>query len=75
MKEVGRGRWNRRLRRVLTNITTLVGYDTLYLGGGNAKEIDTTLAANIRIVGNEAGITGGVRLWDTALDTVFATPA
>ena len=75
LKEVGQRRWNRRLRRVLTNITTLVGFDTLYLGGGNAKQIDITLAANIRIVGNEAGITGGVRLWDETLDPVFATPA
>ena len=71
-KEVGRKRWNRRLRRVLACITTLVGFDTLYIGGGNAKQVDLDLAPNIRLVSNEAGITGGVRLWDKTLDSVFA---
>jgi polyphosphate glucokinase len=71
-REVGKARWNRRLRRVLAAITTLVGFDTLYIGGGNAKQIDIPLAANMQIVGNEAGITGGVKLWDKSLDAVFA---
>lgn len=71
-KEVGRARWNRRLRRVLSCITTLVGFDTLYIGGGNAKQIDLKLPANAEVVANEAGITGGVRLWDKSLDSVFA---
>ena len=70
-KQVGRERWNRRLRRVLANITTLVGFDLLYIGGGNAKHMDLGLASNIKVVSNEAGITGGVRLWDKALDVVF----
>ena len=72
LREVGRPRWNRRLRRVLANITTLVGFDTLHIGGGNAKQVDVQLAPNMRLVGNEAGITGGVRLWDRTLDQVFS---
>jgi polyphosphate glucokinase len=71
-REVGRKRWNRRLQRVLTSITTLVGFDTLYIGGGNAKQIELELGPHIRQVSNEAGITGGVRLWDKTLDSVFA---
>lgn len=70
-KEVGRKRWNRRLRRVLACIETLAGYDVLYIGGGNAKHIELELPSNIRIVSNEAGITGGVKLWDRALDALF----
>jgi polyphosphate glucokinase len=57
---------------VLGCITTLVGFDTLYIGGGNAKQLDLTLPPNVRLVANQAGITGGVRLWDRALDSVFA---
>ena len=72
LKSVGRTRWNRRLRRVLGCIATLVGYETLYIGGGNAKHVDLSLDDNVRLVGNEAGITGGVRLWDHALDSIFA---
>jgi polyphosphate glucokinase len=71
-RSVGRKRWNRRLRRVLDSITTLVGFDTLYIGGGNAKQLDLELAPNIRPVANTAGITGGVRLWDKILDPMFA---
>jgi polyphosphate glucokinase len=71
-KDVGRKRWNRRLRRVLACITTLVGFDTLYIGGGNAKQVELELPPNVHLVANTAGITGGVRLWDKKLDSVFA---
>jgi polyphosphate glucokinase len=73
LKKVGRSRWNRRVQRALTAITTLVGFDTLYIGGGNTKQLDLELAPNINKVSNEAGITGGVRLWDKTLDSMFAT--
>lgn len=72
LKQVGRNRWNRRLRRVLASIETLVGFETLYIGGGNAKLMEVELADNIRVVSNQAGITGGVRLWDSKLDPMFA---
>ena len=71
LKHVGHKRWNRRLQRVLGCITTLVGFDTLAIGGGNAKHVALELTPNVRLVSNEAGITGGVRLWDKALDSVF----
>jgi polyphosphate glucokinase len=70
-KNVGRSRWNRRLKRVLARINTLVGFDTLYIGGGDSKHVDLELPANVHIVPNTAGITGGVRLWDKTLDSVF----
>jgi polyphosphate glucokinase len=70
-RKVGRKRWNRRVSRALEAITTLVGYDTLYIGGGNAKHLMLDLPPNIQVVGNEAGITGGVRLWDARLDGMF----
>jgi polyphosphate glucokinase len=71
LRAVGRSRWNRRLRRVLACVTTLVGFDTLYIGGGNAKLVDVELGPNAQVVSNEAGITGGVRLWDKTLDAMF----
>jgi polyphosphate glucokinase len=72
LKEIGSRRWNRRLKRVLACITTLVGFDTLAIGGGNAKYVALELPPNIRLVSNQAGITGGVKLWDKTLDSVFA---
>ena len=71
LRRIGRGRWNKRLAFALTCVRNLTGYDTLCIGGGNARHIKLDLDANIRIVANEAGITGGVRLWDTALDPEF----
>ncbi|HEX2943150.1 MAG TPA: ROK family protein [Rhodopila sp.] len=72
-RRVGRKRWNRRLRRVLACITTLVGYDALYIGGGGAKNVEIDLPTNAQLVSNGAGITGGVRLWDRSLDRLFVT--
>jgi polyphosphate glucokinase len=71
LRSIGRKKWNRRLRRVLEQVYELVTYDTLYIGGGNAKLIDIDLPMNAHIVSNEAGITGGVRLWDAKLDGAF----
>jgi polyphosphate glucokinase len=71
LKTVGRKRWNRRMKRVLSAIADLTGYDILYIVGGNARQIDIDLPANVRIVADDAGMAGGVRLWDPALDDLF----
>jgi polyphosphate glucokinase len=71
LRSVGRKKWNKRVSRALTAITNLVGYDTLYIGGGNAKHLTIDLPPNAKTVSNEAGITGGVRLWDPKLDILF----
>jgi polyphosphate glucokinase len=71
LKSVGRKRWNKRLAFALTCLKNLTGYDVLFIGGGNARHIKLTLDTNIRIVSNDAGLTGGVRLWDARLDNAF----
>jgi polyphosphate glucokinase len=73
LKAIGRKRWNKRLARALTCVRNLTLYDLLYIGGGNARNIRLELEKNIRIVPNEAGITGGVRLWDPRLDAAFTS--
>jgi polyphosphate glucokinase len=72
LHSVGKKRWNKRLAFALTCIRNLTGYDVLYIGGGNARHIKFALEQNIRVVSNDAGITGGVRLWDARLDQAFA---
>jgi len=72
LEEKGARKWNRRVRRVIDIVGTLINYDRLYLGGGNAKLIDFELPSNVTIVSNEAGITGGIHLWDPAMDRLFA---
>jgi polyphosphate glucokinase len=72
LRDVGRKRWNRRVRSAIGFITTLTNCDTLYIGGGNSRHVKLDLPENVRIVSNEAGITGGIRLWDSKLDVLFA---
>jgi polyphosphate glucokinase len=71
LAEKGVDKWNRRVRRMLNTVRTLLNYDRLYLGGGNAARIDFDLPPGVSIVSNEAGITGGVRLWEPGLDRFF----
>ena len=54
------------MRRVIDIVSTLLNYDRLCLGGGNATRIDFELPPNVTTVSNEAGIIGGVHLWDRA---------
>ena len=70
--KVGRAKWNKRLQKVLGFLDTLITYDTLLIGGGNAQAIDFDLPPNVRIVPNAAGITGGVRLWAPRMEEAFA---
>lgn len=59
----GKKVWNERLQRIIQIYKTVFNYDTLYLGGGNAKQIDFELDHNIRLVSNRDGIKGGAKLW------------
>jgi polyphosphate glucokinase len=57
-------KWNKRLLRTIDVVSELLNYDVLFLGGGNAARIKVKLPKNIVIASNDAGITGGIRLWD-----------
>ena len=71
LRKIGRAKWNKRLAKAVGYIDTLVTYDTLLIGGGNARLIDFALPHNARIVPNAAGITGGVKLWAPKLANAF----
>jgi polyphosphate glucokinase len=71
LHDIGKGHWNRRMRKVIGIMQVLVTYDTLYIGGGNARLLEQPLPDRVKVVPNEAGITGGVRLWNPRMDIVF----
>jgi polyphosphate glucokinase len=75
MRAVGRKRWNKHVRRAIDCISTLTSFDTLYIGGGNSKYVQLELPATVQIVSNQAGITGGIRLWDALPDHAAAGAA
>ncbi len=62
-KCVGDKKWNKRLRKAIAQVRALTNFDHLYLGGGNAKRITLELDPDITIIGNQAGLTGGLAAW------------
>lgn len=62
-EKAGNKRWNRRVHKVIGILESLVNYDRLWIGGGNAARLKFELPANVTTVSNDAGIQGGARLW------------
>jgi len=59
----GKKKWNKRVERAIAVLRTVVNFDHLYIGGGNAKKLTFALPEDITIVPNTDGLTGGIRLW------------
>jgi polyphosphate glucokinase len=64
---LGRKKWSKRVLRMIEIVRALLNYDVLYIGGGNAASIVMPLPDNVSIASNDAGLTGGIRLWDNAV--------
>lgn len=62
-RKVGNKRWNERIEKVIGILESLVHYDKLWIGGGNAARLTFDLPPNVATVPNERGIEGGARLW------------
>jgi polyphosphate glucokinase len=71
LEKIGKRRWRQRVQKMLKQLRVLVNWDKLYIGGGDARIIDFALPPDVKIISNQAGITGGVRLWDARLDADF----
>jgi polyphosphate glucokinase len=71
LEAVGPKEWNERVREITGILATVTNYDVLYIGGGNARLIEKPLPDTVRTVSNEDGITGGVKVWDKAMDASF----
>ena len=63
LKDAGKKKWNRRVRRAIEQLQATFNFDTLHLGGGNAKKLEGDLPANVKIGQNVAGLLGGIALW------------
>src|SRR5262249_52497026 len=70
-KVIGAKHWNRRVRKIVGILETIINDDALYVGGGNASFIEVPLPANGKTVSNAAGIAGGVHLRDERMDYLF----
>ena len=67
-KDIGDQRWNRRVRKAIDALDSLMYFDHLYLGGGNARRVDRDELGDVlqrtTVVDNTAGILGGIKLWE-----------
>ncbi len=66
LKRIGAIAWGKRVKEILPPILALFNPDRLYLGGGNARlfeKQDFKLAYPVTIGSNDAGLSGGVKLW------------
>jgi polyphosphate glucokinase len=65
-KAIGNGKWERRVWAAIANLRVLVEFDHLYLGGDNAQRLQQPLPADVTVVDNRAGLSGGAFLWRDA---------
>ena len=59
----GKKKWSKQVEKTIAVLRTVINFDHLYLGGGNAKKIKFDLPKDITVVPNTDGLTGGIRLW------------
>lgn len=69
-KKLGVKKWNKLVKEAIDNMRTMVNFDHLYVGGGNARRIEFKLPKGVALVDNSAGILGGIKLWDDILEDV-----
>lgn len=63
LKKHGAKKWNKLLAEAIEQTASTFNWDSLYLGGGNAKEINFKVGKNIKVISNQDGLLGGVALW------------
>jgi polyphosphate glucokinase len=63
-KGIGNKKWRKRVHIAIDTLHELTNYDHLYIGGGNSARLAGHVAEDITLVDNEAGILGGIKLWE-----------
>jgi polyphosphate glucokinase len=62
-RKIGDKEWNRRVKKLIPILSTVMNYDHLYLGGGNSRRISFKLPKNVSLVSNDAGMEGSAFVW------------
>ena len=62
-RKIGDKEWNKRVKKIIPILATVMNYDHLYLGGGNSSRISFRLPKNVTLVSNDAGMEGSAFVW------------
>lgn len=62
-RKIGDKEWNKRVKKLIPILATVMNYDRLYLGGGNSRRITFKLPRNVLLASNDAGMEGGAFVW------------
>jgi polyphosphate glucokinase len=63
LKRIGAKAWSRRVHKAIAALDAVFIFDHLFIGGGNAVKVRGELAPNVTIIDPNAGLLGGLRLW------------
>jgi polyphosphate glucokinase len=76
-KKIGNKTWVKRVWDMVEVVRALTFFDHCYIGGGNAARLGADLPEAVTVVDNQAGILGGIKLWERTQGTAgeIARPA
>ena len=63
-KKIGNKKWNKRVAKAVATLDALLFFDKVYIGGGNAERLTVDLGPKAVKIDPNAGILGGIMLWD-----------
>ena len=64
LKRIGPAAWTARVLDAIEQLAPIFNYDTLHLGGGNVRHLQTDLPENARLFSLAEAMRGALRLWD-----------
>jgi len=66
LKRLGPARWTARVIEAIGQMEPIFNYDTLHLGGGNTRNLQSILPANVRVFTLTEALCGALKLWADA---------
>jgi polyphosphate glucokinase len=66
LRRIGKKRWRGRVDLIIDTLGRIFNYDTLHIGGGNARHLKGPFPDNVRLFENADGLLGGIGLWPTS---------
>lgn len=66
MKRLGPLEWTARVLDAIGQLEPIFNYDTLHLGGGNARNLASALPDKVRVFSLSEALRGALQLWDGA---------